>query len=283
MDWATWSLFGPECRAEGAQAEGAKAGAPWDAKATPAEPSNVRPTRNAFRQAFHGSEFRLLALLGCLGPWRLRHPSPAESLRKVVVYVPRAYLGDVRAAMAKAGAGHIGLYSECTFATFGYGTFRPGPFADPFLGGRGELAEVEEARLETVVAASLLSEVLAAMLRAHPYEEVAYDVYRLENPQQLYGHGREVRQKASVAAEDLAVRLTEKGIGVRRVHRKRATSVLVDLTGPLGDEAGVVSIGIQGDPDILLEERDLARWEEEELGRALAELGLPLPPRFWEE
>ncbi len=113
-----------------------------------------------------------------------------ERLFKVVVFVPRGFEEKVREAMCAAGAGFLGKYRDCTFQAPGTGTFRPLPGASPFLGRIGELERVEEVRLETVVPEQKLGAVLRALAEAHPYEEVAYDVYPLRNPGVKYGLGR---------------------------------------------------------------------------------------------
>lgn len=100
---------------------------------------------------------------------------------KVVVFVPWGALDVVRAAMAKAGAGVICAYDWCSFAVKGRGTFRGGENASPVVGRAGRLEEVEEWRLEMVTAGDVVEAVIEAMKAAHPYEEVAYDVYRLED------------------------------------------------------------------------------------------------------
>ncbi len=117
-------------------------------------------------------------------------PTRIEKLYKVVVFVPQGYEDAVREAMCSRGAGWIGNYSECTFQTEGTGTFRPLPGSDPFLGRVGELEKAREFRLETIVPEEKLPRVLEAMLQAHPYEEVAYDVYPLWNQGRCYGFGR---------------------------------------------------------------------------------------------
>ena len=99
---------------------------------------------------------------------------------KVAVFVPWEALDVVRAAMARAGAGVIGEYDWCSFATKGRGTFRGGEGASPTVGRAGRLEEVPEWRLEMVARGDVVEAVVAAMKAAHPYEEVAYDVYRLE-------------------------------------------------------------------------------------------------------
>jgi dinuclear metal center YbgI/SA1388 family protein len=117
-------------------------------------------------------------------------PSAARPLLKLVVYVPADHADAVREAITAAGAGHIGNYADCTFSTPGEGTFRPGADTDPFIGTPGVLERVAEVRLETVVPKAVLGRVLPAMLAAHPYEEVAYDLLPLENAWPGAGLGR---------------------------------------------------------------------------------------------
>lgn len=113
-----------------------------------------------------------------------------EVCYKVVVYVPVGYEAVVREAMCKAGAGCIGNYSGCSFQARGTGTFLPGEGTSPFLGKTGVMEYADEYRLETIVPQAFLSAVIQAMEEAHPYEEVAYDVFRLENGGKNRGIGR---------------------------------------------------------------------------------------------
>ncbi|NLZ38026.1 MAG: Nif3-like dinuclear metal center hexameric protein [Firmicutes bacterium] len=117
-------------------------------------------------------------------------PAGHFPLEKIVVYVPTEYVDNVRNAMSAAGAGWIGNYSHCSFGTKGIGTFLPQEGTTPFVGEQGKLEKVEEVRLETVVPANLRKQVIRAMVQAHPYEEVAYDLYALLNEGQQYGLGR---------------------------------------------------------------------------------------------
>jgi len=98
---------------------------------------------------------------------------------KLVVFVPQDHLENVRIAVCGAGAGRIGKYDNCTFMSSGIGTFRPLEGAKPFKGEVGKVERVGEARLETVVDEKDLKNVVEAMKKAHPYEEVAYDLYKL--------------------------------------------------------------------------------------------------------
>lgn len=113
-----------------------------------------------------------------------------EEYFKLVVFVPEDYSRIVRKALGDAGAGHIGAYSHCTFRTPGIGTFKPGEGTNPFIGERGKIEEVKEERLETIVPSRILSRVIKAMIEAHPYEEVAYDLYPLAMRGDSHGMGR---------------------------------------------------------------------------------------------
>ena len=113
-----------------------------------------------------------------------------QNLVKLVVFVPKDSAEDVRAAIAKAGAGYIGEYSDCAFMTDGTGVFLPREGTSPYIGEKGSLTRVEEVRIETIMPEEIERRVVRAMLRAHPYEEVAYDIYPLKNTGREYGLGR---------------------------------------------------------------------------------------------
>jgi hypothetical protein len=100
---------------------------------------------------------------------------------KIVVFVPETHTDAVREAMGKAGAGQIGNYSFCSFSSKGIGRFKPEQGADPHIGEVGKFEEVVEERIETVCSREKLDEVIAAIKNVHPYDEVALDVYPLEN------------------------------------------------------------------------------------------------------
>ncbi len=117
-------------------------------------------------------------------------PTGYESLKKLMVFVPRDHEAELREALGRAGAGFIGNYSHCTFRTEGIGTFLPGEGTNPYIGTRGQIEQVEEVKIETVFPASIEKKVLQAMNEAHPYEEVAYDVFPLDQKGDAYGLGR---------------------------------------------------------------------------------------------
>lgn len=109
-------------------------------------------------------------------------PAPSEALDRLTVYVPGDAAAPVRAAMAEAGAGAIGTYDHCSFQSTGEGRFRPLEGADPAIGTVGTLEVVPEERIEVVLPRSRRTEVVRALLAAHPYEQPAYDVVEVADP-----------------------------------------------------------------------------------------------------
>ena len=102
--------------------------------------------------------------------------------RKLIVFVPREALDDVREALFAAGAGRIGDYERCSWYTEGTGTFQGGESTTPSVGRRGADQRVAELRLETVYPADRELDVVRALREAHPYEEPAFDLYELREP-----------------------------------------------------------------------------------------------------
>lgn len=100
---------------------------------------------------------------------------------KIVVFVPESHADVVRDAMSQAGAGQIGNYSGCSFSTKGIGRFKPEPGANPHIGEVGKFEEVAEERIEIICPREKSSAVIDAIKKVHPYDEVALDVYPLEN------------------------------------------------------------------------------------------------------
>ncbi|MFC7681519.1 Nif3-like dinuclear metal center hexameric protein [Paenibacillus sp. GCM10028914] len=118
------------------------------------------------------------------------HDVHTEQLSKLVVFVPKSHHQEVLDALLNAGAGAIGNYSHCSFNIEGFGTFIPGEGTDPFVGKQGKLERVDEVRIETIVPLNVRNKVVQAMLKAHPYEEVAYDLYPLDLKGRSLGLGR---------------------------------------------------------------------------------------------
>lgn len=112
-----------------------------------------------------------------------------EILSKLVTFVPRESTERVLKALFDAGAGEIGEYSGCSFLTEGMGTYTPSDLANPHKGERGNPHREPETRIEVLVPSFLEKRILHALRSAHPYEEVAYFLQKLENENQLVGSG----------------------------------------------------------------------------------------------
>ncbi len=112
-----------------------------------------------------------------------------NTLQKLAVFVPESHADVVRQAIFEAGAGSIGNYSHCSFNTNGTGTFKGNESSNPFLGEPGKLSKEPEIRIEVILENYISSRVIEAMQKAHPYEEVAYDIYPLSNNHPGIGSG----------------------------------------------------------------------------------------------
>lgn len=125
-----------------------------------------------------------------LGLENLRVLAPKEQvLKKLVVFVPKENQATFSQALFAAGAGNIGNYSECSFASEGVGTFRPNESAQPAIGNADTTSSVQEVKLEFIVSKHQLNNVLNAMRANHPYEEIAFDVIDLANSHPYEGAG----------------------------------------------------------------------------------------------
>lgn len=100
---------------------------------------------------------------------------------KFVVFVPISHADVVRQALGEAGAGKIGNYDFCSFSSRGTGRFRGNEKTNPVIGKAGKYEAVEEERIEAIVPRAILKEVIEKVKAVHPYEEVAFDIYPLEN------------------------------------------------------------------------------------------------------
>ena len=125
-----------------------------------------------------------------MGLTNLRILAPVkEQLLKLVTFIPDSHLEKIRDALFEAGAGAIGKYDKCSFVSQGTGTFRGGEETNPYVGEIGEFHFEKESRIETIIPRHLKNNVINALLKSHPYEEVAYDIYPLENKFREVGSG----------------------------------------------------------------------------------------------
>ncbi len=110
-------------------------------------------------------------------------------LRKLYTYIPVEDAERVKTALFEAGAGNIGAYSECSFNSEGWGTYKPSENTNPYIGEKGKRAETEEVKVELIFYGHRQQQVINALLQSHPYEEVAYDIVSLDNAYQNVGSG----------------------------------------------------------------------------------------------
>ncbi len=157
--------------------------------------------------AAEGVNLRLAKQLGLLNT---RVLSPSGKLKKMVIFVPESHADAVRKAMLNAGAGHIGRYSHCSFGIHGEGSFKALEGTHPFVGKQGEIHFEKEVRLESITPDYLVNTVLDAVLVVHPYEEVAYDIYPLENSGANVGAGMIGELPVAMSPHDFLLEVKKK-------------------------------------------------------------------------
>ncbi|TLS39375.1 Nif3-like dinuclear metal center hexameric protein [Pseudalkalibacillus caeni] len=165
-------------------------------------------------------------------------PTYKTIYKKIAVFTPVDHADAVREALGNAGAGHIGNYSHCTFNTDGQGTFKPQDGADPYIGEQGKLEKVNEVKIESIFPAELESRVLKAVIKAHPYEEVAYDLVPMDNEGEELGLGKLGKLKQAMKLNEFAAYVKEKldVDGVRVVGDLSSTVQRVAVLGGDGNK-----------------------------------------------
>ncbi|HQW84889.1 MAG TPA: Nif3-like dinuclear metal center hexameric protein, partial [Ferruginibacter sp.] len=135
----------------------------------------------------HGVNATIADKLGLINRKVLQPKS--GTLKKLFTFVPADHAEKVRSAIFAAGGGHISNYSECSFNTAGQGTFKPGEDTNPFTGTKGMRHTENEIKMEMIFPLWKEFAVINALIAAHPYEEVAYDIISIDNKNQLIGSG----------------------------------------------------------------------------------------------
>ncbi len=131
-------------------------------------------------------------------------------LKKLVTFCPVNDAEKVRKAMFDAGGGHIGNYDECSFNTEGTGTFRGDENTNPYVGKKGEQHHEKETRIEIIFESLLESRIVSSMIKAHPYEEIAYDIYPIDNFYSHIGSGMIGDLQKPMKEKDFLLLLKEK-------------------------------------------------------------------------
>ena len=165
---------------------------------------------------------------------------------KLVVFVPIEHVDALRSALAEAGAGVIGNYTECAYELAGSGSFLGGENANPVVGERGKLERVSETRLEMVCSEAALPRAAEALRRVHPYEEPAWDVYALApKPLPGFGVGRSVELTEAASFEALVERVKahvgRSALRVARAERHANGAPLHSVAVCAGSGGGVLA------------------------------------------
>lgn len=133
----------------------------------------------------------------------------SQNYHKLVTFIPKASFETVRDALYAKGAGQYKDYSHSGFYSQGTGNFKPLEASEPYLGEKGKLNEVEEYRLETIVAPENLDQVIKELLKVHPYEEPGWDLYQMENLQSKKGIGRIADLKSEIKLDNFLEEIKE--------------------------------------------------------------------------
>lgn len=141
----------------------------------------------AFDNDYYGVNAGICNLLG-LKNLKILQPKK-NNLKQLNVYVPKNHSEELKEALFSAGAGNIGFYDECSFTVGGKGTFRPIEGSNPFSGEQNIRENADEEMISVIFESFKQNQMLAAMRSAHPYEEVAHQIYQLENENQYSGLG----------------------------------------------------------------------------------------------
>ncbi|MFP7493611.1 Nif3-like dinuclear metal center hexameric protein [Terribacillus saccharophilus] len=160
-------------------------------------------------------------------------PSGYQGFKKLIVFVPKTHEQKVKDALHDNGAGNIGNYEKVSFVSEGSGYFQPNDDANPFIGQAGEIEKVEEVRIEVLVPEEKVNDAVAAMLKAHPYEEAAYDVYSVATKGKAYGLGRVGKLPAPMSLLELA-ELVKERYAVQHVRFTGDASASVETVAVLG-------------------------------------------------
>jgi dinuclear metal center YbgI/SA1388 family protein len=194
---------------------------------------------------------------------------------KLVVFVPCGHEQSVAEAVFSTGAGQIGAYDECSFGSRGEGTFRAGEGSNPFVGEIGQRECVEEVRLETIVSKRKLARTLEKLQKAHPYEEVAYDLVPLQNQVPGAGLGRIGRLEQEMTLDSFAARVKD-ALGCDHLRLIGAESLKIRKVALCGGSgAGLLQTAHRQGADVLVtgDVKYHDARQAEELGIALIDAG----------
>lgn len=146
--------------------------------------------------------------------------------KKIIVFVPDEYVEKVSEGMSMAGAGNIGNYEMCSFRTSGNGTFKPLKTAKPFTGKKNALSKVSEVKLEMECNPGDVNKVLDALLKNHPYEETAYEIYDFKKRESKES-GLIVKLKSEMSLKVLFSRMNKKLICEEKDNSRKFSKIVI--------------------------------------------------------
>jgi dinuclear metal center YbgI/SA1388 family protein len=175
-----------------------------------------------------------------------------NKLLKLITYIPESHIEAVRDKLFESGAGVIGNYDQCGFATSGTGSFRANEMAKPFAGEKGKIHFEKEIRFETILFSHLKEKVIKALLDAHPYEEVAYDLYALENKNAEIGLGC-VGKFHNPVSENEFLKLVCSVFNAKGIRYSKLTGKSVGKVALCGGSgASLINLAISSEADVFL-------------------------------
>lgn len=185
-----------------------------------------------------------------LGLENVRVLAPMKgALRKIITFCPENSVDKVRTALSEAGAGVIGNYSECSYNVDGFGTFKGDDSSNPSVGEKNKLEKVNEVKLEMIFPFAAKSRIINALLSVHPYEEVAFDIIKLENKEKSLGAGMVGELPEAIPVELFLKQLKKKMDCkvVRHTSAVKASVKKIALCGGAGSFLLANAIGVGAD------------------------------------
>lgn len=199
----------------------------------------IYAVHTAWDNDYYGVNYRICEELG-LQNQEILMPKK-NSLKQLAVYIPPDHADAVKQAMYEAGAGNIGFYDQCSFTVKGKGSFRPLPGADPYSGEIGKMETAAEELVSVIFESYKKQQIVSAMMSAHPYEEIAYQVFTVENENQYAGLGRFGDLPEPMPEPDFLNFVKDK-FGLKFIRHSELTGKTIKRVGVLGGSgAGGIS------------------------------------------
>ncbi len=198
----------------------------------------------------HGVNAKICEVLG-LTNTEILIPKKGN-IKKLTTYVPKTSAERLKGALFLAGAGNIGNYSDCSFTVDGTGSYRGGKGSNPTIGERGQLELAEETQINVTFSSYKERAILQALFQNHPYEEVAYEIFTLDNQNQNIGMGMVGNLQKEMDETDFLSYLKSK-MNVSTVRHSALLGKSVHKVAVLGGSgAFAISAAIQSGADVFV-------------------------------